>query len=88
MSQNLYEVYNNTFNEIQKDYLYIFSNGSRLENYLIQNIKNNSKDEIEDDGEGEINISLAKSASKIDFDVEVPYETMAGTPIRDLIRSA
>ena len=42
MSQNLYEVYNNTFNEIQKDYLYIFSNGSRLENYLIQNIKNNS----------------------------------------------
>jgi uncharacterized membrane protein YvbJ len=49
---------------------------------------NEIKDEIEDDGEGEINISLAKSASKIDFDVEVPYETMTGTPIRDLIRSA
>lgn len=51
-------------------------------------IKDEIKDEIEDDGEGEINISLAKSASKIDFDVEVPYETMTGTPIRDLIRSA
>lgn len=49
MSQNLYDVYNTTFNNIQKDYLYVFSNGSRLENYLVENIKNNTSNEIDDD---------------------------------------
>lgn len=49
MSQNLYEIYNTTFNDIQKDYLYIFSNGSRLENYFVENLKNGSNNEIDDD---------------------------------------
>lgn len=49
MSQNLYDVYNTTFNNIQKDYLYVFSNGSRLENYLVENITNGTSNEIDDD---------------------------------------
>lgn len=47
----------------------------------------NPKNEIENDGEGDINLSLARNASQIDFDIEIPYEKMTGTSIRDIIRS-
>jgi len=52
----------------------------------IASVKN-SQNEIENDDEGAINLSLARNASKIDFEIEVPYEKMTGTSIKDLIRS-
>jgi uncharacterized membrane protein YvbJ len=54
---------------------------------LAKNISKQNNDKIEEDEDGEINLTLAKAASDIDFEITVPYEKVTGIPLKELIKS-